>query len=175
MTRPDRIRKPIKKTVFRLFFWDSRVNYLKELMKGRPELKTITSSKLAELQVEAAGKPRLRTNYNLHEQLEDPIQRLCITGERDTVFPPHRHIGKWELVTILKGSLTLYTYNDKGEVLEKVDMEPGGENLVAEIPVGAWHNCVFHESGTAFLEVKRGPYLPFTPEEMAPFSGVKPQ
>ena len=144
-------------------------------MKGRSKLKTITASKLAELQVEASEKPRRRTNYNLHEQLEDPIQRLCITGERETVFPPHRHIGKWELVTILKGSLTLYYYDDKGEVLEKADMKPDGETLVVEIPAGTWHNYVFHESGTTFLEVKRGPYLPFTPEEMAPFPGVEPQ
>ena len=43
-------------------------------------MKTVTASKLAELQREAAEKPRRRTNYNLHEQLEDPIQRLCIIG-----------------------------------------------------------------------------------------------
>ncbi len=138
-------------------------------------MKTVTASKLAELQKEAAEKPRRRTNYNLHEQLEDPIQRLCIIGEPDTVFPPHRHLGKWELVIPLKGSFTYYIYNDRGEVIEKYDLKPGGDTLVLEIPAGTWHNCVFHEPGTAFLEVKRGPYLPFTPEELAPFAGIKPE
>ena len=138
-------------------------------------LKTVTAAKLAELQREGAGKPRRRTNYNLHEQLEDPIQRLCIIGEPDTVFPPHRHLGKWELVTILKGSLTLYTYDDNGQVTGQYEMSPGGEILAGEIPADTWHNYIFHEPGTAFLEVKRGPYAPFTPEELAPFKGKTPE
>ena len=138
-------------------------------------MKTVTSAKLEELRRTAAENPRRRTNYNLHEDLEDPIQRLCITGEPDTVFPPHRHLGKWELVTILKGSVTLYLYDDAGTVTGQIDMAPGGETLAAEIPADTWHNYIFHESGTTFLEVKRGPYRPFTPEELAPFSGMKPE
>lgn len=138
-------------------------------------MKTITAARLAELQREAVQKPRRRTNYNLHEQLNDPIQRLCIIGEPETVFPPHRHLGKWEMVSILKGRLTLYIYNEKGEVTEQCEMSPGGETLVTEIPADTWHNYIFHEPGTAFLEVKHGPYAPFTPEELAPFPGMKPE
>ncbi|MBO4647672.1 MAG: WbuC family cupin fold metalloprotein [Lentisphaeria bacterium] len=137
-------------------------------------MKTVTCTKLAELQREAAEKPRRRTNFNLHEQLEDPIQRLCITGEPDTVFPPHRHLGKWELVTVLKGSFTIYLYDDNGTVTAQYDMAPGGEIMAGEIPPDTWHNYIFHESGTTFLEVKRGPYAPLTPEEQAPFSGKTP-
>ena len=138
-------------------------------------MKTVTAGKLVELQKEAAEKPRRRTNYNLHEQLDNPIQRVCIVGEPDTVFPPHRHLRKWEMVIILKGSCTLYIYNDRGEIVEKYDLKAGGETLVIEIPIGIWHNYIFHESGTAFMEVKHGPYTPCTPEEMAPFPGMKPE
>ena len=138
-------------------------------------MKTVTRTKLAELQREAAEKPRRRTNFNLHEQLEDPIQRLCITGEADTIFPPHRHIGKWELVAVLKGSFTIYFYDDNGAVTAQYYMTPGGDTLAAEIPAGTWHNYIFHESGTAFLEVKHGPYVPLTPEELAPFTGMTPE
>ena len=137
-------------------------------------MKTITAEKLAELQKASAENPRRRTNYNLHEQLEDPIQRLCIIGEPDTVFPPHRHLGKWELVTMLKGSATIYLYDDEGKITEKHEMSPRGEVLAAEIPADTWHNYIFHEPGTTFLEVKRGPYQPLTPEEKAPFSGMMP-
>ena len=138
-------------------------------------MKTVSAKKIMELQEIAARAPRRRTNFNLHEQLDDPIQRLCITGEPDTVFPPHRHLGKWELVSILNGSLTLYIYKDDGTVAEKFDMTPGGETLAVEIPADTWHNYIFHESGTTFLEVKRGPYAPFTPEELASFPGMKPE
>ena len=138
-------------------------------------MKTVSTAKLTDLQRAAAENPRRRTNFNLHEQLEDPIQRLCIIGEPDTVFPPHRHLGKWEMVAILKGRLTLYMYNDEGRVTEKFEMMPNGETLVVEIPADTWHNYVFHESGTVFLEVKRGPYQPFAPEELAPFKGMTPE
>ena len=137
-------------------------------------MKTVTRTKLAELQREAAENPRRRTNFNLHEQLEDPIQRLCITGEPDTVFPPHRHLGKRELVTLLTGSATLYLYDDSGAVTAQYELSPDGELLVLELPADTWHNYIFHESGTTFLEVKRGPYAPLTPEEKAPFSGMTP-
>ena len=137
-------------------------------------MKTVSAEKLAELQQTAAKNPRRRTNYNLHEQLDDPIQRLCIIGEPDTIFPVHRHLGKWEMVSILKGRLTLYMYDGEGRVTEKFEMTPNGETLVVEIPVDTWHNYIFHESGTVFLEVKRGPYQPFKPEEMAAFAGMTP-
>lgn len=139
-------------------------------------MKKVTAAILAELQHTAEQNPRRRTNYNLHEQLDDPIQRLCITGEADTVFPVHRHLDKWELMIILKGSLTSYTYNEDGSVAEAVEMAPGGNSVSAlEIPAGTWHNCVFHESGTTFLEVKKGPYAPLKPEEIAAFKGMSPE
>ena len=138
-------------------------------------MKTITSGMLTELQKASASNPRRRTNYNLHEQLDDPIQRLCIMGESDTVFPVHRHLGKWELACMIKGSLTIYIYNDDGTIREQLDMAPGGENVVIEIPADTWHNYILHEPGTAFLEVKRGPYKPFGPEELAGFKGMTPE
>ena len=143
-------------------------------MKGYETMKTITSEKLAELQREAAEKPRRRTNLNLHEQLDDPIQRLCVTGEPDTVFPVHRHLGKWELVTIIKGSTTLYIYDDNGSITEQLELAPGGDTIIVEIPQGVWHNYILHESGTTFFEVKHGPYKPFAPEELASFKGMTP-
>ena len=48
-----------------------------------------------------------------------------------------------------------------------------GKLSIAELPEGIWHNCIFHEPGTTFIEVKKGPYAPLTPEEQAPFEGVK--
>ena len=137
-------------------------------------MKTITWEKLAELQREAAEKPRRRTNLNLHEQLDDPIQRLCIVGEPDTVFPVHRHLEKWELVTIIKGSATLYLYDNNGSITEQIELAPGKDTVIVEIPQGAWHNYILHESGTTFFEVKHGPYKPFAPEELASFKGMTP-
>ncbi len=138
-------------------------------------MKIIDRKKLDELAAQAVLAPRKRTHFNLHESLEAPIQRLCVTGEKETVFPPHRHCEKWELSIILKGRALLTIYNDDGSVKESFEMIPGGVALSAvEIPEGIWHNYVFLESGTTLLEVKKGPFVPISPEDTAPFPGNKP-
>ena len=135
-------------------------------------IKTVDDSVLASLAEEARQKPRKRTNFNIHADLNDPIQRLCITGDPETVFPVHRHLEKWELITRVCGSFTIYTYHEDGTVSGQYEFAPG-KLSIAEFPEGIWHNCIFHEPGTTFIEVKKGPYAPLTPEEQAPFEGVK--
>lgn len=138
-------------------------------------MKIIDKNKLDELAGLAVHAPRKRTHFNLHESLDAPIQRLCVTGEKETIFPPHRHRDKWELSIILKGRALLAVYNEDGSVKESFEMIPGGGALSAvEIPEGIWHNYVFLESGTTLLEVKKGPFVPISPEDTAPFSGIKP-
>lgn len=138
-------------------------------------MKIINKQKLEELGVLAAQASRKRTHFNLHESLDAPIQRLCVTGEKDSVIPPHRHRDKWELAIILKGRASVYIYNDDGSVKESFDLIPGGSAVSAiEIPEGLWHNYVFQESGTTFFEIKKGPFAPIAPEDTAPFEGIKP-
>ena len=136
-------------------------------------MKKITQEKIDELLAAAKENPRLRTNYNLHEELDDPINRLCIAVMPESKFPVHRHTGKWELLTILYGELTSYIYDDNGNVIEK-NLLAAGKTVSLELPPGAWHNLVAH-TPTVFLEVKAGPYQPVPPEDMAPFRGMEPE
>lgn len=138
-------------------------------------MKIIDKQKLEELAVLAEQAPRKRTHFNLHESLDAPIQRLCVTGEIDTVIPPHRHPDKWELAIIVKGRASVYIYENDGSVKECFELIPGGNAVSAvEIPEGVWHNYVFREPGTTFFEVKKGPFVPIAPEDTAPFDGIKP-
>ena len=134
-------------------------------------MKIIDAALRAELLARAAESPRRRTHYNLHETLEDPIQRLCVAVLPETRFQPHRQRGKWELVTVLQGEMTLYTYDDKGTVLSATRLGADGVTTV-ELPPDCWHNMVVHTPGI-FLEVKAGPYTPTAPEDFAPFDGVQ--
>ena len=137
-------------------------------------MKIIDSKKMAELAEQAEASPRRRAHFNLHESLEEDIQRLCIAAEPDTVIHPHRHRNKWELLFILKGAIDTYIYDDEGKILASYHMTPGGEIPLLEIPEGVWHHFVSREHGTVAFEVKRGPYTPITPEDSAPFDGVLP-
>ena len=137
-------------------------------------MKIIDTEKMAELTLLAKASPRKRSHFNLHESLEEGIQRLCIAAEPDTVIHPHRHRDKWELLFILKGVIDAYIYDDSGTIIGEYRMTPGGGIPLIEIPEGVWHNFVSRESGTVAFEVKKGPYAPITPEDTAPFDGVLP-
>ena len=134
-------------------------------------MKIIDRKLCAELLEKAAASPRRRTYCNLHETLEDPIQRLLVAAMPDTVFKPHRHPGKWELCTALEGEFTVYCYDDAGHILSATRI--GGDVHTVELPPGVWHNTVAHVPGV-FLEVKSGPFRPTPPEDFAPFDGVTP-
>ncbi len=135
-------------------------------------MKLIDRTLIASLLEQAKTAPRRRTHFNLHESTDEPINRLVIAACPDTVVPPHRHLDKFELFTVLAGGLTVYTYGDAGEVTGAYRLGP--DLLSVEIPAGVWHNFVA-ETACAALEVKAGPYAPLKPEESAPFPGRRPE
>ena len=65
-----------------------------------------------------------------------------------------------ETVVCLRGHIRQIFYNDNGEVVETVDLMPGGDVAAVNIPMGQWHTVEVLESGTVIMEVKDGPYEP---------------
>lgn len=145
-------------------------------------MKRIAADALAALRAEAAASPRLRKNLNLHETLDDPIQRLCNAFEPGTYLRPHRHSapGTWELFIVLTGRAAMLTFDDAGGVTARAELQAGGPVVAVEVPAGAWHSLVSLAPGTVLFEVKRGPYRPtgendfasWAPKEGAPEAGA---
>jgi cupin fold WbuC family metalloprotein len=117
----------------------------------------------------AMQSPRKRSNWNLHELLDDPVQRLFNAIEPGTYIRPHRHgnPATWELFLLVRGSACLLTFDDGGRVSERFDLTVGGPEIGVEIPPHTWHTISSLESGTVFFEVKQGPYVPPQPENVA--------
>lgn len=136
-----------------------------------PPVKTITPTSLADLAAQAAAAPRRRKNLNLHDHLDDPIQRLLNALEPGTYIRPHRHPdGVWELFTLLSGACSILVFDAQGMVTERIDLAQDG-TLVAEIPAGSWHSVVARQPGTVVIEVKPGPYVPGSFAPWAPDEG----
>ncbi len=124
-------------------------------------MKRLDTAALRALSAEAAASPRRRKNLNLHESLDDSIQRLANAFEPGTYLHPHRHTagGVWELFVLLTGRAAMLTFDDAGRVTGRVEL--GAEkNLIVEIPPATWHSLVALAPGTVLFEVKRGPYRP---------------
>lgn len=133
-------------------------------------IKRIDADDLETLIAQAAASPRRRRNLNLHESLDDPVQRFLNDFEPGTYVRPHRHADKWELFALIQGAAAVLTFDDEGRVRERVELNAGVGARVVEIPAGAWHTLVSLASATILLEVKPGPYEPSAPAEFAPWA-----
>ncbi|WP_237246525.1 WbuC family cupin fold metalloprotein [Sideroxyarcus emersonii] len=128
-------------------------------------MKKLTSADLAALAGQAQQSPRLRANSNLHAELTDPIQRLAIAMEPDTLILPHRHPHTWEVLTALRGRFTVLVFDEAGRVAERAEL--GVDTSVVEIPAGGWHAVLSRDVGAVIFEVKHGPYAPIGDADVA--------
>lgn len=129
-------------------------------------MKLIDENLLDEVTAEAKASPRLRKNYNFHDKLDAPSQRLLNAVEPGTVMPIHRHLNTSETYFVVRGKVRVTIYNDKKELLQEVVLDPKTGNFGGHIPAGEWHSIEVLESGSMIFECKDGPYTPITPENI---------
>jgi len=135
-------------------------------------MKIIGKHELDQLSRMARDSKRLRKNLNLHDHYDDPCQRLFNALEPGTYIRPHRHTvpPKPETFVLIRGALTLLTFDDTGNIRDCVHLVAGGETVAIEVPPGVWHMAVARQQGTIFFEVKPGPYRPLSDKEFAPWA-----
>ena len=113
---------------------------------------------LDNLTAQAKASPRLRMNLDLRNSSEDGSQRMLNAIEPGTVMPIHRHMGSSETLVCIRGHFEEYLYDESGNLVEVVDMLPGG--VVLNVPAGQWHSIKSLAPGTILLECKDGPWAP---------------
>ena len=126
----------------------------------------ITKELLDNLSSQAKGNPRLRMNYDLRNSAEDGSQRMLNALEPSTVLPIHRHTVSSEIVTIVRGAIREYFYDENGKQTEAITLRFGEGIPMLVIPKGVWHNLECLESGTIIYESKDGAYEPMKPEDV---------
>ncbi len=132
----------------------------------------IDDQTLQRLQENAKRTPRRRANFNLHQTLEDPVQRFLNAIEPGSYIRPHRHRSplRWELFTALTGRAVVLQFDSDGVVLERTEIAPGGPVYGVEIPAGAWHTVAALKPATVLFEFKHGPYAAVTDKDFAPWA-----
>ena len=136
-------------------------------MKQPSQVTQVTRSRLDELVGAAQTNARRRSNLNLHPTLDDPIQRLAIAMQPDTLIRPHRHRHTWELLLPLRGRFVVVCFDETGVVSERIAL--GETASLVELPAGQWHAVLSLDSGSVIFEVKHGPYMPTEPGDFAPW------
>lgn len=115
---------------------------------------------------QARENERLRKNYNFHEYLDAPAQRLLNAMEPGTELPIHRHKNTAETYILLQGRLRVMFYNEKKELTKSEVLDPLEGKYGVNIPAGQWHTLEVLEHGTVIFEVKDGPYIPINKDDV---------
>ena len=123
-------------------------------------MKLIDKSLLDTVTSGAKESNRLRMNYNFHDSLDAPCQRLLNALEPETIVPIHRHQHTSETYILLRGKLRMMFYNDDKEIIEETILSSESTNYGIHIPAGVWHSMEVLASGTVIFETKDGPYMP---------------
>ena len=123
-------------------------------------MKLIDKSLLDSVTSGAKESNRLRMNYNFHDSLNAPCQRLLNALEPETIVPIHRHQHTSETYILLRGKLRMMFYNDDKEIIEETILSSESTNYGIHIPAGVWHAMEVLASGTVIFETKDGPYMP---------------
>lgn len=135
-------------------------------------MKIINQGILDELSRGAAESVRRRKNLNLHDEYDDPCQRLFNALEPDTYVRPHRHTDppKPECFMAVRGKMALVVFADDGQVDMIVPFGVDCVTVAIDLPPAMWHTLVSLESGSIFFETKPGPYASLSDKDFAPWS-----
>lgn len=121
---------------------------------------------LDEITDKAKASERLRMNFNLHETLDSKAQRLINALEPGTILPVHRHQTTAETYILLRGKLKVMFYDEDGTETSRFYLNPKEGKYGVHIPKSQWHTLEVLEKGTVIFEVKEGPYIPLTSDNI---------
>lgn len=128
--------------------------------------KIIDNTLLDKVSGEAKESPRLRMNYNFHTSLNAKAQCLLNAVEPGTKVVVHRHLHADETFIVLRGRLKVLIYNNDKSIQVKEEINPLRGVYGYNIPKGVWHTIEVLEPNTVLMEVKDGPYIPISPDNI---------
>lgn len=129
-------------------------------------MKIIDNKLLDKLSEDAKVNERLRMNYNLHESLDESVQRLLNALEPGTILPIHRHKHTDETYLLVRGSLNVIVYNDRREITKRIELNHAKGVYGVCISKNEWHTVEVLEADTVIFEIKLGPYAPLAADDI---------
>jgi cupin fold WbuC family metalloprotein len=124
-------------------------------------------SLLDELAIQAGAGARRRAHHNVHAAPTDAVQRFFVVAHSDAYFRPHRHSAKSEMALVLRGRFAVLTFDDAGRLTARYPVGADQADMGWEVPRATWHTLLALQDGSAFLEIKQGPYDPATASQFA--------
>jgi len=108
----------------------------------------------------AKTSQRRRMNFNFHKNPSATLQRMLNAIEPGTYIQPHKHENpdKVEAFFVLRGKILVVEFDDEGNIIDHIILDPKKGNFGTEIPPRTWHSIISLEKNSVAYEVKDGPY-----------------
>lgn len=132
-----------------------------EAIYNDQDILEITPEIIDDLKKRALKSPRKRFRICMHHSTADPTHEMLIVFYKDTYMPPHRHPkGKSESYHIVEGSMTVYFFNDDGEVTRSIEMEKSGteKTFLYRLSSNVWHMPMATSEWLVYHETYSGPF-----------------
>jgi len=94
----------------------------------------------------------------LHESPDALFHNMLILEHKGNYYRPHKHLTKGESFHIIEGSMGVFTFDEKGDLLDSCLL--GGEaNLIYRVGVDMFHAVMPLSDVVIYHETKPGPFL----------------
>ena len=131
-----------------------------EVLYAANEVVVFGKAGLEELKRLAMLTPRKRIRLCTHRDPSDSLHEMFIIHTKDTIVPPHKHIGKAESFSILEGRVDVILFHDDGKVREAIRMGDPASGLpfYYRLADPIFHTLAIHSDFLVFHEVTSGPF-----------------
>lgn len=126
----------------------------------------INKNLLNKVSQQAKESGRLRMNYNLHDSLDAPVQKLLNALEPGTELAIHRHKETAETYLLLRGEIKVIFFDDNKKIINEFILNPDKGSYGIDIPAGQWHTIEVLQTDSVIFEVKKGPYQPIQKQDI---------
>ena len=133
---------------------------MSEVWFNDQDIVKIDGDLIEKLKAQAEHHPRKRARFCLHKNTQAEVHEMVIAVMKEAYVRPHKHKYKTESFHVIRGSLWLCIFNDKGDIVEKFRMsERGGDGyFLYRLEKNYWHTIIPITDFVAFHEVTKGPF-----------------
>jgi len=136
---------------------------------------SIDANLLNPVLAKASVAERKRSNFNFHKIPGDTLQRMLNVMNTGTYVRPHKHEDpdKREAFIILEGKVAAIEFDESGNPVQCIVMDPKKKVYGCEIEPRKWHSLICLENNSVLYEIKDGPYSPITDKDFASWAPIE--
>jgi cupin fold WbuC family metalloprotein len=136
------------------------------------EVVTLTDDLVQAAIVQSRCSPRKRIILPLHKSDDALLHRMFNVLQPGTYIRAHWHRQppKEESLVVMRGAITVFIFDDSGDIREVIPLTAGSHRFGVDFVAGVCHSFVVRAPDTVVFEVKSGPYQRQTDKDFAPWA-----